>query len=438
MVVKPLFGSEGRGLVRVTEFEVARRVFHALERIGSVLYLQRFIPNEGYDLRAFVLGNRVLGAIRRHAPDGDWRTNVAVGGRAEAVRLDAEAEALALRAARAVGARMAGVDLLPDREGKLVVLEVNAVPGWRALAACTGVDVASEILADLRGCPTMIATSPGTLAQVACLMEATARKPGNVHRFADFDGRLLPGFRPERPGDRPGDGRGAVDRRGRARSSPAVEATRRVVSTNTNLGMILLLAPLSAAFEPGGDLRSRRARRARRAHDRRRPRMPIARSGSPNPGGSARPPIRTWPTSRPSTLLDAMRMAADRDLVARQYATGYADVFEIALPALRTADRQEVALEEAIIRTHVVVLSRVADTLIVRKRGVPVAKEVSRRAVEALEGGDFAALDRFLREDGHARNPGATADLIAAALFAAMAEGTIACRGRRGRAGGHA
>ena len=150
VVVKPLFGSEGRGLVRVTEFEVARRVFQALERIGAVLYVQQFVPNGGYDLRAFVLGNRVLGAIRRHAPAGDWRTNVSVGGRAEAVRLDAETESLALRAAGAVGARMAGVDLLPDRDGKLFVLEVNAVPGWRALSAATGVDVASEILADLR------------------------------------------------------------------------------------------------------------------------------------------------------------------------------------------------------------------------------------------------------------------------------------------------
>ncbi len=83
VVVKPLFGSEGRGLVRVTETEVARRVFHALERVGSVLYVQQYIPHKGNDLRVFVLGSRVLGGIRRHAPTGDWRTNVAIGGRAE-------------------------------------------------------------------------------------------------------------------------------------------------------------------------------------------------------------------------------------------------------------------------------------------------------------------------------------------------------------------
>ena len=153
VVVKPLFGSEGRGLVRVTDPELARRVFHALERIGAVLYLQRFVRHPGHDLRAFVLGGRVLGAIRRHAPPGDWRTNVAVGGRAEAVTLDPAAERLALRAARAVGAPMAGVDLLPDADGKLLVIEVNAVPGWRALAAATGVDVAAAILEVFRDAP---------------------------------------------------------------------------------------------------------------------------------------------------------------------------------------------------------------------------------------------------------------------------------------------
>ncbi len=154
IVVKPIFGSEGRGLVRVSDFELARRAFYTLERLGAVLYLQRTVRHPGYDLRAFVLGDRVLGAIRRHAPKGDWRTNVAIGGRAEAVRLEPNAEELALRAARAVGASVAGIDLLPDLDrDELVVIEANAVPGWRALAEATGVDVASEILAYLRDMP---------------------------------------------------------------------------------------------------------------------------------------------------------------------------------------------------------------------------------------------------------------------------------------------
>jgi ribosomal protein S6--L-glutamate ligase len=149
VVIKPLFGSEGRGLLRLTDAETTRRVTHALERIGAVLYLQSYVANTGHDLRVFVLGGRVLGAIRRHAPQGDWRTNVAVGGRAEAARLDPAIGELAVASARAVGARMAGVDILCDRQERPWVLEVNAVPGWRALASATGVDVAAEILAEL-------------------------------------------------------------------------------------------------------------------------------------------------------------------------------------------------------------------------------------------------------------------------------------------------
>lgn len=151
VVVKPLFGSEGRGLIRVSHPELARRILFALERVGAVLYLQAFVRHPGHDLRVFVLGGRVLGSIRRHAPEGDWRTNVAVGGRAERAGLDPDAEAIAIRAARAVGAVMAGVDLVEDLDrGRLVVLEVNAVPGWKALGATTGVDVAAAILDHLR------------------------------------------------------------------------------------------------------------------------------------------------------------------------------------------------------------------------------------------------------------------------------------------------
>jgi tetrahydromethanopterin:alpha-L-glutamate ligase len=151
VVVKPLFGSEGRGLVRVSDPELALRTFRTLERLGSVLYVQRYVKNPGFDVRVFVLGGRVLGAMRRFASAGEWRTNVAVGGRPEACELEPEVERLALRSARAVGAIMAGVDLLPDLEnGGWTVLEVNAVPGWKALASETGVDVAAAILAHLR------------------------------------------------------------------------------------------------------------------------------------------------------------------------------------------------------------------------------------------------------------------------------------------------
>src|SRR3954470_22652409 len=101
VVVKPLFGSEGRGMVRVSDPDLAWRTFRALERLQSVLYLQRFVAHPGWDLRAFVLGGRVLAAMRRYARGG-WRTNVAQGGKGVPVQATAEEETLALRAAAAV------------------------------------------------------------------------------------------------------------------------------------------------------------------------------------------------------------------------------------------------------------------------------------------------------------------------------------------------
>jgi ribosomal protein S6--L-glutamate ligase len=148
IVVKPLFGSEGRGMIRVTDIEIAWRTFRTLERLQSVLYVQQFVHHPGWDLRAFVIHGRVLTAMRRHARD-DWRTNVAQGGRAEPITLTSEEEKLALAAAQAVGTAIAGVDLLPRPGGGYYVLEVNAVPGWRALAPATGVDVAVEIIRSL-------------------------------------------------------------------------------------------------------------------------------------------------------------------------------------------------------------------------------------------------------------------------------------------------
>jgi ribosomal protein S6--L-glutamate ligase len=150
VVVKPLFGSEGRGMLRLQDADLAWRTFNTLERLQAVIYLQQYIRHPGWDLRAFVLGNHVLAAMRRRARRG-WRTNVAQGGSAEPVLLGSAEEALALRAAAAVHTPVAGVDLLPGPDGVCYVLEVNAVPGWRALAPVTGVDVAREMLCFLRG-----------------------------------------------------------------------------------------------------------------------------------------------------------------------------------------------------------------------------------------------------------------------------------------------
>jgi ribosomal protein S6--L-glutamate ligase len=144
VVVKPIFGGEGRGIARIEDSALALRAFKMLEQLGAVLYLQQFIPHEGCDLRLLVLGEQIWG-VRRINP-ADWRTNVSRGASTEPLQLDDSLCRLARTAARAVGCPLAGVDLLPGRDGNLYVLEVNAVPGWKALAQTLGLDIAQQLL----------------------------------------------------------------------------------------------------------------------------------------------------------------------------------------------------------------------------------------------------------------------------------------------------
>jgi RimK family alpha-L-glutamate ligase len=144
VIVKPLFGSMGLGMARVSDEEMAFRVFRAVEMVRGVFYLQRFIEHDGADVRAFVVGDRVIGAIERRAPG--WLTNISRGGEARPFTLPVAWERMALTAARTVGADYAGVDLLPAKDGKVYLLEVNGIPGWEGLERATGIDVAGTIV----------------------------------------------------------------------------------------------------------------------------------------------------------------------------------------------------------------------------------------------------------------------------------------------------
>jgi tetrahydromethanopterin:alpha-L-glutamate ligase len=144
VVLKPLFGSEGRGITRLNDKALALRAFKMLTQLGAVLYIQEFIPHEGCDLRLLVIGEQIL-AMRRRNPL-DWRTNISRGATAESFAPDDTLVEIARRAAAAVGAPLAGVDILPGRDGKLYTLEVNAVPGWKGLAKAIGVDVAQLVI----------------------------------------------------------------------------------------------------------------------------------------------------------------------------------------------------------------------------------------------------------------------------------------------------
>lgn len=145
VVVKPLFGSEGRGIIRLTDAELAWRAFKTIERLEGVIYLQQHLRHTGFDVRALVVGDDVF-AMKR-VNENDFRTNLSRGGRGDRFELPTQWEELARQASRAVGTMVGGVDLLPTEDGQIVVLEVNAVPGWRGIQRVTGVPIAEQIIA---------------------------------------------------------------------------------------------------------------------------------------------------------------------------------------------------------------------------------------------------------------------------------------------------
>lgn len=249
---------------------------------------------------------------------------------------------------------------------------------------------------------------------LACVLEATARKPGNTHRFRDLPGQsyldfllsaqvIAPILCQARSGNV---GANILD---------AVRATKIAVGHNTNLGIILLLAPLAAAKTqddlPNGlavVLSSLNMNDAKFAYEAIR----LA-----NPGGLADSESESVDEEPTVNLLEAMRLAAHRDAIARQYATNFAEVFA---GADRFSDAR-VPLEQAIIDLHLQFLADSPDTLIARKLGMPVARELQALARD----GDRDRLDGWFEVDPAGRNPGSTADLVTACLFVAIRKGII-------------
>jgi triphosphoribosyl-dephospho-CoA synthase len=269
-------------------------------------------------------------------------------------------------------------------------------------------------------------------AQLACVLEASAEKPGNItprHDFADtsYEDML-------RSAIALGPELGRAAERGVGDTVLAtVRATRRVAGANTNLGIALLLGPLARAALLGGDLRDRTEEvlGALTLHDARAAYAAIREAGA---GGLDEPvehDVRAAPTV---TLSDAMAAAAERDSVAAEYVTGYAVTFELGLPALHRALDDGLGPREAIVQLYLELLAAIPDTLVARKRGRRAAERVSVGAASVLAAGGVradagrAALEAFdasLRRDGNALNPGTTADLVTAALFVALLEGRL-------------
>ncbi len=272
--------------------------------------------------------------------------------------------------------------------------------------------------------------STGQLATLACLLEATISKPGNVHRGADFSDTTLQDFLVSAVAIGPAMAAACHSPLGQT-ILDAVVATRAHVGANTNLGLILLIAPLASVDSVDGLSLSARIENSD-ADDCRMIYEAIRRSRPGGLGSVAEYDVAEGVS--PAHVLAAMRPAAERDMIARQYVNGFSEVLNFILPALETNRAQGAGMTDAVVRASLQTLAEFPDTLIARKVGSDLAREASRRAARVLEAGSYddsaylselEALDFWLRSDGNRRNPGTTADLIGAALFAGLRRGTI-------------
>lgn len=272
----------------------------------------------------------------------------------------------------------------------------------------------------------------GLLAQVACIWEVTARKPGNVHRFADFDDLSYVEFLLSAAAIAPVMGRARNQRVGQT-ILDAVQATQSVVRTNTNLGIVLLLAPLASL--PGDTIDRPAMMELLDALDLEDSRLVYKAIRLARPGGMGRVENQDLGEEPTLPLRTIMKQAADRDLIARQYATGFQDVLDHGTQFLRTRLEANLPLEACIILCFLELLARHPDSLIQRKAGPAEAEEVSRRAALTLRASSqidpagceraWKELDTWLRVKGTHRNPGTTADLVTACLFVLLREGVL-------------
>ena len=285
--------------------------------------------------------------------------------------------------------------------------------------------------------PARQAADVAAAAQLACLLEVSAPKPGNVSPFASFRDATYEDFLASAAAIGPAlllageRSLGATIRAG-------VEATARWAPSNTNLGLVLLLAPLAqAALRPGEmSLRAQVAATlaATTVADARDAYVAIR---SAAPGGLGRASEQDVASTPTATLREAMALARDRDAIAREYATDFETTFAIGAPALRRARSDGLAWRDAIVEAYLTLLAASPDTHIARKLGLDTAVTVQRRARAVLDAGGIrttagrdaiAALDRELRDEANTLNPGATADLTGAAIYVVLLEG-----GWRGR-----
>jgi triphosphoribosyl-dephospho-CoA synthase len=267
------------------------------------------------------------------------------------------------------------------------------------------------------------------LAQLACLLEVSAPKPGNVSPGRHFADLTYEDFLTSAVAIGPAFAR-VADQPVGATIRHAIDVTACWTKTNTNLGIVLLLAPLAkaAATAAGGDVREtlRRILNDTSVDDAREVYAAIRRA---RPGGLGESDTQDVAGEPDVTLLDAMRLAADRDGIAREYATAFAVTFERGAPALARARADGLSWSDAIVETFLSLLAYSVDTHIVRRTGVAAAERVSALARGALDAGGVRTaegrkavdeMDHAIRDARNSNNPGTTADLTAAAIFVTL------------------
>ncbi|MDG1809683.1 MAG: triphosphoribosyl-dephospho-CoA synthase [Pirellulaceae bacterium] len=279
------------------------------------------------------------------------------------------------------------------------------------------------------------AWSIGQWVTTACTLEVSIPKPGNVHRSADFSDTCFQDFLLSAIAIGPVFDATPSLALGSA-VLRAVESTLQVVNRNTNLGMILLLAPLAAVAKAAdGELTSQSILQYLEnttAEDCREIYQAIALC---QPGGLGKvSKFDVQNAEPPEHILAAMRQAESRDMIARQYVNGFSEVLNFVWPEIRTHLMNGKSLVEAVIQAHLRSMHEYPDSLIARKNGEALAAKSAAMAGHVLSSGAvgepawlkaLADFDFWLRADGNRRNPGTTADLIAAAIFVGLVNDEI-------------
>ncbi len=260
--------------------------------------------------------------------------------------------------------------------------------------------------------------------QLACLLEVSAAKPGNItprHEFADTTYadmvRSALALGPVFTYDR------ACRRRVGDLIEDGVRATGTVVRANTNLGIVLLFAPLvrAEATRRAGETLRAATERTLAGLDVADAAAAFAAIAAARPGGLGEAPEHDVRAPARVSLRTAMAAAAHRDSIASEYATGFTIVFDTGLPLLTDALGAGRPALDAVVDLHIGLLASQPDTLIARKAGPDAARAVTAAAGEVRAGTRTRHdLDAWLRADGHRLNPGTTADLVAATLLAAL------------------